>query len=48
MTTSAIFNRLPGLSVVSNKRNAARILNRMQTYFPDDFDFTPITFCLPE
>jgi hypothetical protein len=46
--TKAIFNQVPGLSVVSNKRNAARVLTRMARYYPDPFNFIPETYCLPE
>ncbi len=34
--------------MVSDKRNAAKIMQRMSNYYPDDYDFVPDTFCLPE
>ena len=48
MSQESIFNSLPGLSVVSDKKNAARIFNRMVHHYPHDFDFIPESFCLPE
>ena len=48
MSQESIFNSLPGLSVVSDKKNAARIFNRMVHHYPQDFDFIPESFCLPE
>ncbi len=48
MSTNAIFNQMPGLSVMSNKRNAAKVFARMSRYFPAQYNFVPETYCLPE
>lgn len=48
MTKSSIFNNLPGLSVVSNKKDAAKVFSSMNRFYPDAFNFTPKSFCLPE
>ena len=47
MTTSAIFNRLPGAGVGTNKRRSAEIFNRMLRHYQHDFNFVPLTFVLP-
>lgn len=47
MGTPAIFNRMPGLDVGSNKRRLALIMRHMQEHYPSQFDFTPATFVLP-
>ena len=46
MSTQAIFNRLPGLQMVSDKKQIASILQKVQRHYPDFFNFTPLTFSL--
>ena len=48
MASDSIFNSLPGLSVVSNKRGAARIFNKMIHHYPKEYDFIPTSYCLPD
>ena len=48
MTTSSIFNRLPGAGVGTNKRRSALIFNRMIRHYQHDYNFVPMTFVLPE
>ena len=45
--TKAIFNRIPGLQVVSNKKTLALILSRFSRHYESDFNFIPRTFVLP-
>jgi hypothetical protein len=47
LTTNAIFNRLPGIGIGSNKRRLALIFRRMQEVYPAQFDFIPKTYVLP-
>ena len=44
MSTAAIFNRLPGAGVATNKAKFARIFKRMSRHFEHDFNFVPMTF----
>mmetsp|Transcript_12514 Transcript_12514/g.16012 ORF Transcript_12514/g.16012 Transcript_12514/m.16012 type:complete len:388 (+) Transcript_12514:337-1500(+) len=46
MTTSAIYNRLPGAGVGTNKARFAQIFKRMQRHFEHDYNFVPLTFDL--
>ena len=48
MSTSAIFNRLPGAGVGTNKRKSAQIFNRMLRHYQNDYNFVPLTFILPQ
>ena len=43
-----IFNQLPGIGVASNKRKFAQIMNTIQKHHPEEFDFVPRTFTMPE
>ena len=44
MSTTAVFNRLPGAGVATNKARFAQIAKRMQRHFEHDFNFVPLTF----
>lgn len=33
---------------MGNKRRLAKVFQRMQSYYPEDFVFIPKTYCLPE
>ena len=48
MTSNAIFNRLPGAGVGTNKRKSALIFNRMLSHYQHDYNFVPLTYVLPE
>ena len=48
MNVSAMFNRLPGLNVVSNKRHCALLFRRLLKNYGSEFDFSPCTFLLPD
>lgn len=43
----AIFNRMPGLCVATNKRRLAQIFKRMNSLYESEFNFTPKTFVMP-
>ena len=45
--SAAIFNRLPGSGVGTNKAKSARIFDRMIRHFENDFNFIPRTYLLP-
>jgi len=47
MNTSAIFNRMPGLGVISNKKRSAQIFNLMSKHYENDYNFVPHTYILP-
>ena len=47
MNTNAIFNRLPGLNFVSNKKHFALLFRRLMRVYGCEFDFSPHTFLLP-
>ena len=40
-------NHFPGIEGVARKNFLAYHLNKMKKKFPSEFDFTPLTFCLP-
>ena len=46
MSTAAIYNRLPGAGVGTNKAQCAQIFKRMQRHFENDYNFVPLTFDL--
>lgn len=46
MSSAAIFNRLPGAGIATNKARFARIAKRMMRHFEHDFNFVPLTFDL--
>jgi len=48
LTTSAIYNRLPGAGIGSNKAKFASIFKRMANHFEHDFNFAPLTFNLTD
>lgn len=48
MTQKAIYNRIPGISFVSNKRRLAQIFERMSRHYDADFNFAPKSFVLPD
>ncbi|CAI2362820.1 unnamed protein product [Moneuplotes crassus] len=43
-----LFNRYPRASTICRKRQFHILLKKYQRYFPDDFDFIPRTYCLPD
>ncbi|CAF1141393.1 unnamed protein product [Adineta steineri] len=47
-STSARVNKFPGMSDLLCKSNLTRSLNAMRMLFPDEFDFYPKTWFLPE
>jgi hypothetical protein len=46
--TPVVFNKIPGVSIVSNKRKMAEIFKRYNRNYESDFNFTPITFSIPK
>ena len=48
MHVKALYNRLPGLQAVSNKKTLGKIFQRWHKHYESDFNFAPITFSLPE
>ena len=46
MQTQAIYNRLPGAGIATNKARSASIFKRMARLFEHDFNFAPLTFNL--
>ncbi|CAF0801552.1 unnamed protein product [Rotaria sp. Silwood1] len=46
--TSARVNKFPGMRDIMCKSNLTRSLNAMRMLFPDEFDFYPKTWFLPE
>ena len=44
----SIYNRLPGVGVMSNKKTSAQIFKRMSKFYDTEFDFIPQTFLLPQ
>ncbi|CAF3090831.1 unnamed protein product [Rotaria socialis] len=47
-STSARVNKFPGMCDLMHKTNLTRSLNVMRMLFPDEFDFYPKTWFLPE
>lgn len=41
-------NRYPGSELLSRKKILCNIMNRMEKYFGKDFEFTPLSYLLPE
>ena len=41
-------NRIPGMDELSHKKTTGWFLNKSQEYWPDNYDFYPRTFLLPE
>ena len=48
LATDFYINRLPGMRYMAHKRITGQYLNIFRTYFPEQFDFFPQTFLLPE
>ena len=46
MNTVAIYNRLPGAGVGTNKAKFASVFKRMARHFEHDYNFVPKTFSL--
>jgi glutathione synthase/RimK-type ligase-like ATP-grasp enzyme len=45
--TKSLFNRIPGLNLVSNKVYMGEIFKRLSKHYEYDFNFIPETFMLP-
>ncbi|CAI2385531.1 unnamed protein product [Moneuplotes crassus] len=43
-----MFNRYPRASTICRKRQFHILLKKYQRYFPEDYDFIPRTYCLPD
>lgn len=41
-------NRIPGMSELCDKKATGYYLNKFREYFPEDYNFFPRTFLLPE
>jgi hypothetical protein len=41
-------NRMPGMAELAHKKTSGYYLNKFREYFPDEFDFFPRTFLIPE
>ncbi|XP_060557499.1 tubulin polyglutamylase TTLL11-like isoform X2 [Ruditapes philippinarum] len=41
-------NKFPGISCICSKNNLFRVLDQMRALYPDDYDFYPRTWYLPE
>lgn len=41
-------NRIPEMHEITNKKLTGFYLNKFREYFPDDYDFFPSTFLIPE
>lgn len=41
-------NRFPGMRDLAHKTQSGYYLNKFREYFPDDFDFFPRSFILPQ
>jgi len=41
-------NRFPGMRDLAHKTQTGFFLNKFREYFPDDFDFFPRSFIIPE
>jgi len=48
LATSLHVNRLPGMRYMAHKKITGQYLNIFRSYFPEQFDFFPRTFLLPE
>ena len=48
LTYQTKVNRIPGLNLLAHKKETGQFLNKFQEYFPNDFDFFPKTFLVPE
>ncbi len=48
LATEMHLNRVPGASDISEKKLTGFYLNKFQEYFPENYDFYPKTFLLPE
>lgn len=48
MNVKALYNRLPGLQAVSNKKTLGKIFKRWHKHYESDFNFAPMTFSLPD
>lgn len=43
-----LFNRYPGFEALARKKDLSMILTRMSKYFPEDFNYVPKEYLLPE
>lgn len=41
-------NRIPGMQELAHKKETGYFLNKFREYFPEEFDFFPRTFLIPE
>lgn len=48
LATDILINRLPGMRFMAHKKTTGQYLNIYRSYFPEQFDFFPRTFLLPE
>lgn len=42
------FNRYPGAELLARKKILCNIMNRMEKYFGEEFEYTPLSYMLPE
>lgn len=42
------FNRYPGSELLARKKILCNIMNRMEKYFGEEYEFTPLSYMLPE
>lgn len=45
---NAIFNLLPGIDAVGNKKLQSQVFNQMQAMYDAEYNFIPKTFAIPE
>ena len=48
MNQKAIYNYMPGIGHFCNKKETASIFRNMIKHYPDDFEFVPKSYLLPE
>jgi len=48
MNQKAIYNYLPGISHYCNKKETASIFRGFIRHYPEDFEFVPQSYLLPE
>jgi len=48
LANEILLNRIPGMKLLAHKKTTAFYLNKFREFYPEEFDFFPRTFLIPE